>query len=65
MEIPRKIEEVELVSATEIQSCLNGFATQVRLTPVGVGKALRALGYTYSRNSAGGQWAIKKRELNP
>ncbi|MBM6498986.1 VapE domain-containing protein [Flavobacterium macrobrachii] len=65
LEIPRKIEEVELVSATEIQSYLNGFATQVRLTPVGVGKALRALGYTYSRNSAGGQWAIKKKELNP
>jgi predicted P-loop ATPase len=65
LEIPKAIEEVELISATEIQSYLNGFATQVRLTPVGVGKALRSLGFTYSRNSAGGLWSIKKKEFNP
>jgi predicted P-loop ATPase len=65
LEIPTAIEEAELISATEIQCYLNGFATQVRLTPVGVGKALKCLGFTHSRTSSSGLWVVKKKENNP
>lgn len=65
LEIPSDIKETEFLSATEIQNYLNDFARSVRLTPVGIGKALKSLKFNYSRNSAGGLWSVKKKEFNP
>ena len=62
LEIPKTQKEAEFLSATEIQQYLSGFAMSVRLTPGGIGKALRGLGYTNRRNASGSFYAVKKVE---
>ncbi|MFN4197828.1 MAG: VapE domain-containing protein, partial [Flavobacterium sp.] len=59
--IPSKIDDAEFMSATEILHHLNIQTYGMRLSPVGVGKALKAIGYERKKqNQIYGYWVEKK-----
>lgn len=62
-ELPQNMDKTEFLSATEIQLYISGFAYSIRLSSVGIGRALKSLGYQAGRNSKGGLWAVKKKDL--
>lgn len=64
-EIPKNIEETEYMSATDIQTYINGWSNNfsLRITNVGIGKALKSLKYQDKRNANGNLWAVKKKDL--
>ena len=65
-EVPKNNNEIEYLSATDIQSYISSWSGNfsIRLTSVGIGRALKALKFQQgTRTSKSGQWAVKKKDL--
>ena len=65
-EIPKNIDETEFMSATDIQSYISSWNNNytIRLSNIGIGKALKSLKFMDRRNSSGNLWAVKKKDLS-
>lgn len=60
-EIPSKIEQAEFLTSTEMLHHINLYTAGIRLSNVGIGKALKSIGFKREkRNQVYGYWAIKK-----
>ncbi len=64
LELPNTIDETEILSSTEIQHYLSGFANSIKLNNVALGKALTSLKYRKIRSSMSTKYAIKKKDLS-
>lgn len=63
LEIPTTKEETKILTSTEIQNYLAGFATSIRLNNIQLGKALTSLKFRKIRSAATTKYAVKYREL--
>jgi predicted P-loop ATPase len=60
-EIPTKIEQAEFLTSTEMLHHINLYTAGIRLSNVGIGKALKSIGFKREkRNQVYGYWVIKK-----
>lgn len=60
-EIPTKIEQAEFLTSTEMLHHFNLYTAGIRLSNVGIGKALKSIGFKREkRNQVYGYWVIKK-----
>jgi predicted P-loop ATPase len=60
-EIPENIESAEFLTSTEILHHINLYTSGIRLSNVGIGKALKSIGYSRSKyQQVYGYWVKKK-----
>jgi predicted P-loop ATPase len=62
LEIPKTVEETKILTSTEIQHYLAGFANTIRLNNVTIGKALTSLKFRKIRSSTTTKYAVKYKE---
>lgn len=62
LEIPTTPEETKILTSTEIQNYLAGFAPSIRLNNITIGKALTSLKYRKIRASTTTKYAVKYKE---
>ena len=61
LEKKKKIEQAEFLTSTEMLHHINLYTAGIRLSNVGVGKALKSIGFKREkRNQVYGYWVIKK-----
>ena len=63
LEIPTTVEETKILTSTEIQNYLAGFATSIRLNNIQLGKALTSLKFRKIRTAATTKYAVKYKEF--
>lgn len=58
---PRNMDEAEFLTPTEVLHYINTYTSGIRLSPVGVGKALKAIGFKRDKqHQVYGYWVAKK-----
>lgn len=62
LEIPTTTEETKILTSTEIQHYLAGFANSIKLNNVALGKALTSLKYRKIRGATTTKYAVKYKE---
>ena len=62
LEIPTTVEETKILTSTEIQHYLAGFANSIKLNNVTIGKALTSLKYRKIRSSITTKYAVKYKD---
>jgi predicted P-loop ATPase len=62
LEIPKTVEETKILTSTEIQHYLAGFANTIKLNNVTIGKALTSLKFRKIRSSVTTKYAVKYKE---
>ncbi|WP_396177451.1 VapE domain-containing protein [Flavobacterium sp.] len=62
LEIPKTVEETKILTSTEIQHYLAGFANSIKLNNVTIGKALTSLKYRKIRSSITTKYAVKYKD---
>ncbi len=63
LEIPKTTEETKILTSTEIQHYLAGFANSIKLNNVAIGKALTSLKFRKIRSSITTKYAVKYKVL--
>lgn len=64
LEIPKTAEEEQILTSTEIQHYLAGFANSIKLNNNALGKALTSLKYRKIRSSTTTKYAVKYKDLS-
>jgi predicted P-loop ATPase len=62
LEIPKTIEETKILTSTEIQHYLAGFAPSIKLNNVTIGKALTSLNFVKKRHPSTTKYAVKYKD---
>lgn len=61
-EIPKNIDDAEFLSSTDMLHHINLYTSGIRLSNVGIGKALKSIGYKRDKyKQVWGYWVIKKK----
>ncbi|WP_432671830.1 VapE domain-containing protein [Flavobacterium sp. SM2513] len=62
LEIPKTVEETKILTSTEIQHYLAGFAPSIKLNNVTIGKALTSLKFEKKRSASTTKYAVKYKD---